>query len=35
MSNMIKQIKYFHLKLIHDHPKGINKRFENTADKWV
>jgi hypothetical protein len=28
--------KYYHLKMIHDYPKGIsNNRFKYNADKWV
>ncbi len=35
LSQLIRKNKYFHLKLIHEYPNGIQSRFKNTADKWV
>lgn len=27
--------KYYHLKMVHDYPKGVQNRYKDNADKWV
>ena len=35
LSKLLKNAQFFHLKMIHDYPKGMQNRFKDTGDKWV